>query len=422
MSDSTEQDDEEFGPLLQGKDAWWDFLDAKTQGRSIGGVDVSSNELELEDVGRASEQARAQRRPDFTPHMTQSVRCAECTAQIPVDLPVCVWCGQSPEFRRILREQTLRIEHIDNADVFSEVVDLLIASNDLLKAREVWSALAQPPAVFFFQGSPEQALGLSTRLGELGVRSTISPGEMNQADLAREVFESVMRDTKSWLSAVVALVLMVGLVWLTSWSLMFTVPLFLGIVVLAGTLHTRRFVKRYELNVHVILDRLTGFTPEVQDKTQRALALVRKEEIGDKLTICLMSYYAMWRQMASAPPQVRILLIGLRTHLEELIDHVLNTCLEYGELEALRLQDHLPETMRERLDHVLPLCVERLDKMCHSMEDMRARLVLVTSPSVLALQDGTTMDGMLDALLHEIDEEVVVFEQTLDELAQVQAL
>lgn len=421
MSDSTRQEDEEFGPLLQGKDAWWDFLDAKIQGRAMGQAQ-GPHDLELEDVGRASEQARAQRRPDFTPHMTRSVRCDECAAQIPVDLPVCVWCGQPPGFRRSLREQTLKIEHIDNADVFSEVVDLLIASNERLKAREVWSALAQPPAVFFFEGSPEQAIGLSTRLGELGVRSTVAPSAMSQADLAREVVESVVRDTRAWLSVVVALVVMVAMVWLTSWSLVVTVPLLALIVAAAAAFHTRRFLARYELNVHMILERLTGFSPKIQDKAQRALGLVRSEEIADKLTICLMSYYAMWRQMASAPPQVRVLLMSLRDHLEELMDHVLDACLEYGQLEGLRRQEHLHAHVTERLDHVLPQCVERLDKMCHSMEDMRARLVLVTSPSVLALQDGVTMDQMLDGLLHEMDAEAVVFEQTLEEMAQVQAL
>lgn len=444
--EETELDEEDFQSLLQGKAAWWHFLDAKAQGSLSEEAQVGAASLELEVVGRWAQQQEARKRPKFTPHFTASLRCQSCHAQIPADLTFCVYCGDMPGFERSYRDQIMVIDHIEDSDIFSEVVDLLIQSNLALNPREVWSALAQPPAVFFFKGHDEHAAALTDRLSELGVRAAIGRPEQADVLMWREVVESGLRDKRMVLGSVLVLGLCIALAVLVS-----PYMLILGAVILAGLFYFQsgRFEQRYEIDVIKILNELTGFDAKMVEQSRRTLASIEDEEVKDLLTVCLMEYYAIWRQLASAKPEVRRVLVHLKEGIDDLMQHILDACDQYqllhnyllthdeqsvlasieqvktlmastDEAQTLHLAERDLESRKKQLrtiahiQEVLPGFRTRLMVMCGSLESLRSRVVAVTmSKGKLDIEEIS-----LDEILNELDDEVTVFEQTLQEAVE----
>ncbi len=428
-------EDDRFDSLLQGRDAWWHFMELQAQAppEAASSADAPPA-LELEEVGRWAQRQRAQARPRFQPHFTASLRCRACHAQVPADLTFCVYCGAAPGYSADARPQLMAIAQVQDPDVFSEVVDLLIQSNSGLDAREVWSALAQPPAVFLFNGQDEHAQALVDRLGELGVVASITHPEDATSLMPREIIESVLRrrrDLTLWLALLASVV---GLMFL-SWKLA-ALLLILAAPALA-TYHARRFSQRYAIDVVQILNALTGLDSALATRCQAALrALSEQPEVRDLLTVCLMEYYAIWRHLAAARPELRRLLGPLKGGLDDLLANLADGCARYAQIahyvasvDAPKLSaqiaaleadpDHDARTLRARLEQqqtleraalALPALKRRLGAMAASLEALRARVMAMTL-SRASVEAG---EGAIFDLLSALDDEVVIFEQTLD--------
>lgn len=442
--------DDQFDELLQGKEAWWHFLDAKAQGDTPE-VERGMHSLELQVVGRYATQRQAQERPRFQPHHTASLRCQSCQAQIPADLTFCVYCGGEPGYVGAMRSQTMIIHDIEDPDIFSEIVEMILKSNKSLDPREVWSALAQPPGVFFFDGQDEHALALVDRFAELGVRATITRHELTSVSIRREVVESILRHRPSqlaWLSWIALSALLIGL--LPWWV---GLLLSMGLFLVLWQRQQNMFSERYEIEVVPILNSLTGMTPEIVKMSAQALKSIETQEARDLLTLCLMEYYAIWRHLASASPAVRRLLISLRDSLNDLMSQIVESCLHYAQLEQyLKQSDPLsiersiaqleqellacdePDQQRyiqhqleqrtqqlytaNQCQEVLPVFKQRLSAMSASLEGLRARVVSVT----MNRQNVEAEEQTMTQILRELDDEVGVFEQTLQELAEASLL
>ena len=440
----------DFQELLQGRDAWWHFMEAKAQEASPE-AERGQHTLELQVVGRYATQQQIDARPRFQPHHTASLRCQLCHAQIPADLTFCVYCGGEPGYAGAARQQTMIVHDIADPDLFSEVADMLIASNQTLNPRELRSALAQPPAVFFFSGQDEHARALVDRLGELGVQATISRHTLEGSDLTREVFESILRHKPSQI---------VWGVWaVASLVLGFFAPWWMSAVISGATfmaLAQRQrdmFLARYEIQVVPILNALTGLDAKLVEASKRALATMTRQQTKELLTLCLIEYYAIWRQLASAPPTVRRILTSLRQSLDELMHQIVGVCQHVAQIEnylshirrdeveaalarldarllhesepsnrraiALELeQRHKQQHMLDQCERASPIFEQRLRAMSASLEALRARVVAVTMTQHRAHDE----ELVLSQILLELDQEVTVFEQTIQETVSLSEL
>ena len=444
-----QEDDRGFRTLLQGKEAWWHFLEAKGRGELTPELNHDAAELQLEQVGRIAQREERQRTARFELHSTRNVLCDACGAQIPADLSVCVHCGRRATFVEERHGHLLIIDEVEERDVLDEVAELIGASNDALNASEILSALQQPPAVFSFPGSTIHGEALVARLGELGVRASVEVRSTRRVSMPREVVESILRSPVQislWLAAFV--------IW--GVALLF-VPLFGA---LAGALvtfiglyvwHAQTFVERYEIDVESILDELTGMDRRIKYNTSEILRALRDEEVRRLLTLCLMEYYAIWRQLSAAPPSMRPLLNDLRVNLRGLLYQILDACARYvdlhsyfisqnldalaAELESLderwvrsddpREREVLTRQMSQRqrqlktareVEAMLPPFRQRLSAMCSSMEALRARVVSMTLTRASTSED----EALVEQIMLDLDDELHVFERTLAEVEVVE--
>ncbi len=434
-----------FKHLLQGKDAWWHFMAAKAQGALTPELDGDEIELELQDVGRIAQRKHIDATAKFQPHHTSSLRCDRCGAEIPGDLTFCVHCATAPKFRASSRGQLLVIDAIEDEDILREVAHLLGSSNDALVPTEIEHALRQPPGVFFFPAVDEHAQVLVDRLGELGVRARLSHEESGDVSMLREVFESFARSNRAIDTFLAALCF-----W-TALAFFIKVPAaIIGILATTFALvfyQRKQFARRYELDVEKLLNSMTGMTPDIKQRAIKGLTSLRDDGVKQLLTLCLIEYYAIWRQLSAAPPSMRPLLGGLRENLQELINQILDACLRFGELhgylqlhdlsalekeiedldqQLLTTQDPTTrEMMHRRLNQrhkqvlsaqevraALPGFKERLRAMCASLETLRARVVSMT----LAQTSSDADEALVQQVILELDDEMHVFEQTLAEV------
>ena len=434
-----------FQHLLQGKDAWWHFMAAKARGTLTPELDGEEIELELESVGRIAQRERIDALAKFQPHHTSSLRCDRCGAEIPGDLTFCVYCATPPNFRAAAHGQLLVIDKIEDEDILQEVAQMLGSSNDTLDPKELEDALRQPPGVFYFPAVDEHAEVLVDRLGELGVRARLSHEEAGDVGMIREVFESVARSNRA-IGAFIA----VFAFW-TALAFVVKVPFAIAGILISTFLllfyQRWQFAKRYELDVEKLLNTMTGMTPDIKQRATKGLSSLEDEEVKQLLTLCLIEYYAIWRQLSAAPPSMRPLLGGLRENLQELIHQSLDACLRYSDLHGyLKLQDldkleqeiadldrQLLETedpkaremMRRRLGQrhkqllsarevsdAMPVFKERLRAMCASLETLRARVISMTLTQTSSAAD----EALVQQVILELDDEMLVFEQTLAEV------
>ena len=446
MPSKSEQSAPVFNQLLQGKDAWWHFMAAKAQGERVLDFDAGDGEeLELELVGRMAQRESLDNAPKFHPHHTSSLRCHACSAEVPSDMTFCVYCAAPPSSLTSARGQVLVIEEITQESLLDELAEMLAASSPTLGLAEVRSALLEPPGVFFFPARDEYAQALVSRLAEIGVRASLSHQHSAEVGMVREVFESVLRDRRA---------LGIAAFLLCAWAALAIVlsPLFCmaGIVLTLlalGAIQYRRFETRYELDVDSALNGMTGMTSDIKERAQRGLVSVQDKEVRQLLTLCLIEYYAIWRQLASAPPAMRPLLGELRKNLHELVHQILDACLRYGELHSYAAMHDLEELEREasklgeqllaledaesrrmlrrqidqrerkllslREVHArMPPFKQRLQAMCSSLESLRARVVSMT----LATHISSSDEVLVQQVMLELDDEFAVFEQTLAEV------
>lgn len=443
-----EGDGERFDGLLQGQEAWWHFLGAKASDEPTAEAERGMHSLELQVVGRYATQRQAAVRARFQPSHLIGMRCQSCQAMIPADLTFCVYCGGEPGYKGGLRAQTMIIHDIEDPDVFSEVVELVIRSNAKLNAREVWSALAQPPAVFFFEGHDEHAKALIDRFGELGVNATVTRHERaTQFSMPKEIFESILRHRPSlvaWLSWLALSAILIGLLP----SVWFGIVISAALSVALWRRQQTMFSDRYEIDVIQILNAMTGFDPELIKLCVRALSGIERDASRALLTQCLIEYYGIWRHLASAPPAMRRVVAGLKESLDELTQQIVEVCLHYAQLEhylsthqvsaleetIAQLDAKLLETeeaeQRRYISHeleqrhsqihtarqceeLLPAFERQLVAMCASLEALRARIV-----SMKFAQPASGADEpSLSQILAELDQELSVFEHTIEEVA-----
>ena len=435
-----------FENLMQGRDAWWYFLEAKGRGELAPELGSDEEvELELAEVGRIAQRHERERRPKFQPHSTQSLRCEHCAAQVPADLTFCVYCGGEPRFSHRARWQLLIVDRVEQSEVLEELTEILKASNDKLELREVRHALGQPPAVFYFEGRDEHAGALVDRLGELGVRARTSTADDPQVSMNREVAESILRDPRAmgmWLFAVTG-VAALGFIIPVPIAMLIGLSMALGLV----WFQSGKYRERYELDVVRVLNALTGMDQAMIQAARKALASVQDEEVKQTLTVCLMEYYAIWRQLSAAAPQVRQMLGGVKDDLDDLLAQIIDTCLQFAELHNYASTYPAEEVRAEiaRLDarfvrsqdarergalgrqleqrHKQLLVIEevaskigpfraRLGAMCASMESLRARVVSMSLANKVSRDD----EALVSEIMLGLDEELTVFEEAVAEV------
>jgi serine/threonine protein kinase len=451
----------ELDALIQGRDSWWHFLDAKSRGESLGHTVGERGPQVAFDVEDASEtgleldldhdRMRARTRPRFQPHALANLSCSRCGALVPADLTFCVYCGGEPRYQGTPSAHLLVIEDVADPQVLSHLSELLRAANDDLDADELASALSQPPAVFFFHAFPDHAGALVDRLAEVGVDASLSSPDAPSVSLAREVQEAIFRDKKLTAGFFGILALWALVAFIPSVGVPFAMLGILATVFGTIFVQRRRYEERYTVDPARVLELLNGLGGDLPESCSRVLSSLRDDEVRDLLTGCLMEYYAIWRHLSSAPPHVTPILGELESSLDDLLSEVLDASARYAELHTY-LADHprsrlerrvseLAEKARaaqdepsrqalvrelgqrrkqlattERIESILPRVRERLEAMRATMESLRARVVAVTSlDHQLDALDGDS----LEVILAELDDEVTIFEQTVAEAAEV---
>ncbi len=442
-----------FAPLLQGKDAWWHFLEAKDRG-TLDSYDEGHDdeELELEDVGRLAQRNRLEARPSFQVAFTQSLRCDHCSAQIPADLTFCVHCGASPRFLAAMQWHLLVVDRIDEPRVLDELTVILEQANEHLSAKELRHALSQPPAVFYFYGRDEHASVFVTRLYELGIRAYTTPASRPDVPMAREVAESILRNPWAISVWVVSIV-----VWVI--AALFINPVYAlagGILTLAVVLYgqSSQFRVRYELDVAHVLNALTGFDATMITQASQTLAKLEDDSVREILTVSLMEYYAIWRKLSAAPIAVRPVLSTVKANLDDLMIQILGSCARYSEIYEYAMR-HSPEqlevrmhkmqqaiqsaTDRQQADHlqlqyqelgrqyevscqaqdVLEKFKFKLEAMWLSLESLRSRVSAMTMNHTIGSGTRGDHDAQVQQIMLDLDAELEACEDVFDVMVGV---
>lgn len=432
------------GLLMHGEEAWWHFLEARDRGELLepGSVDEDEPLLELEEVGRIAQRNQFDARPSFQVSYTQSLRCDKCSAQIPADLTFCVYCGAAPRFMAAMRGHVLVVEEIEEPDILEELGGIIEQGNAHLQARELRHALAQPPAVFYFQGRDEHADAFVTRLHELGIRARTMPSSRPDVPMVREVAESILRNR--WALSVWAVVL---LLW--SGSTLFLSPVialggFFITMLIVIYIQSEQYTVRYRIDVVGVLNALTGFDSDMVRQASQTLLKLQDEQVKELLTRSLMEYYAIWRRLAAARVEVRPMLGDVKESLDELMIQILGSCVRYAELHQYSAQQDMDRLdasieeleakrrrgggdattsaqLRELQAHrevllqtsaVLAPFRERLERMWRSLESLRRRV------SALTLQEGvagiSSREEEIQTILATLDTELDACEEVLD--------
>lgn len=448
MADEKDEQEGGFETLLQGKEAWWHFLEAKANG-SVPEVPVAESGLELQEVGRMAERAeRAEReqRSGFRLAPTQSLRCDRCQAQIPADLTFCVFCGASPRFMAAMRWQLLIIDRVEDPDVLEELSRILESANEKLTASELRHALSQPPAVFYFHGRDEHAAAFVARLSELGIRVHTSYAERPDVSMNQEIVESIARNPhmlRFWFALLIGAV--VGAFFL---PILLVMGITLAVSAAMIVFQARQYKERYELNMVQVLNALTGFDETMIQQAVHTLERLEDPQVKQLLTVCLTEYYAIWRQLGAASPEVRPLLSDLKENLDDLLIQILGSCAKYAELDsyARRVQ---PDKIRERhtslcaqrertsspreqvmiqeqiaqlerqlhthqeAERVLRPFRDRLELMMASMETLRGRVVGLT----LRHEARADQEAQIAQILLDLDIELDTFEDVVEDVS-----
>lgn len=436
----------DFAPLLQGRDAWWHFLEAKSQDEAFEPDTAHVGDeprLELQDVGRMAQRHAREKRPSFQVAETQSLRCDQCAAQVPADLTFCVYCGAAPRFLAAMRWQLLIVEQIEDRDVLEEVSCILEQGNDELSAREIRHALGQPPAVFYFHGRDEHAAALVDRLFEIGIHARTSYASNSDVLMTREVVESVVRNP-----AYIAMWVVLGLIWAVGaffFSPLIALAGFLLTGLVLGYVQSSSYRTRYELNVTSVLNALTGFDPAMAQQAVHTLGKLKDESIKELLTVSLMEYYAIWRHLSAAPIEVRPLLSEVKENLDDLLVQILGSCTKYAELHGFVERSNLAKVRRKLEElhqaahktydattlNTLHAQIEELERHAHTIQDaqrvldpfaqrlhcmlanfeaLRTRVALMTMRS--SSQDHH--EDLVHKIMLDLDTELGSFEEALD--------
>ena len=445
MSNDEEQGDEGDRPkmehLLQGRDAWWHFLEAKGRGEQPSPAPIEileggdEDEIELEMVGRLAERAERDRQPAFKLHTTVSARCRHCLAQVPGDLPMCLCCAESAPRIGTRRRYLIVIGELESVALVDEIAGLISASNDSLHEREIESALRQPPAIFTFHSHFVPAQALVERLGEMGAVARLDLEDETDESIGREVFEAMARRPRIMALWVASVLASIALGVITSWfASALCIALASAILIVY---QTSSFGRRYAIGVDPILSSLTGFDEEMMHKTQRVFDALDDPQIARLVTACLMEVYAIWRQLSAAPPQMRAMGSELKQHLHALTHRLLDQCERYAQLDAyashlgsqglqaLEQESSASNSVlraeaagRDRrttqeLDRALGALTEHLHETWARLESMRARVVSTT------LKERIEPDESLRDSLVEFDHEITIFEEAMEEVERL---
>ena len=438
-----------FTSLLQGREAWWHFLEAKSLDEHADGGSperVDDHGLELAEVGRLAERHERERRPTFHIARTQSLRCEECAAQIPADLTFCVHCGATPRFMAAMTWHRLVVERVERREVLNELAEIIGRGNQALSPKELAHALSQPPAVFYFYGRSEHAEALTDRLFESGITAHASPTRQpSEVSMTREVAESIVRNPvylSGWVIAasIWAIVAISGAV---GWAALGAILTFFAL----GSLQAARYKKRYEFRAAEVLNALTGFDAVLAQQAAHTLKRLEDQRINELLSVALMEYYAIWRHVSAAPPPVRPLLSEVKEHLDDLLVQIIGSCAKYAELHAYASR-HNAEALAERLEAlgsssappdqasaaslnahreelhrqvetahqaaaVLTPFASRLERMLATLETLRARVVAITLRA--ARHDAPSAhDEEMRLIMLDLDAELLAVEDVLD--------
>ncbi len=439
QGDHNDGDGGEFDQkLLTNVDKWWEFLDPVTydideSSHSRGTASATADQLDW--TALKSTERRGPIGFGFF-H-----RCSECGKSVPPDLTFCVHCGGQPRGMGPPSEYAVVIKEIAPGRRDDTIALLRRASGDV-DVSELGKIADRPPIVFTLRARREQAATIVARMTDLGIYARSFSVDDPSVPWISETLESFLREPKR---AFVAFLLLagtfVGTVFLS------VAVLFFGLIAFGFFFKMQMdwFRSRYQFSTWDLLNGLTGLDGGKAEEAAGLLRELRDEGVRGSLTVALMEYYTLHQSLQSQSEVYGPTIAGTLETLEELLDQILQACARFqrverfllqnrpGELEAkvASLQTELAsatgdtaELLQKQLDAVTQQLAtqqrllevrdefrDRLRAMTRSLGALRARL-----ETVRANVSARWEDIPLDQVLSELDDELVIFEETFESI------
>lgn len=426
--------------LLTDVDKWWEFLDPITyevnEGSHARGV-ASATADRLDWTAVRSTERRGPVGFGFF-H-----RCADCGRPVPPDITFCVHCGGQPHGIRTTQPYTVIIKRFEDDDAVETCIELLQAGAGEVSPAELRHMTARPPVVFNVRARREEVAALVARLSEIGIYSRSFSTDDPSIPWFSETFESFLRRPgRSLLFVAIAALTMIFSVTF-SWGVL---PFGLIALGFFFNLQMQWFKGRCHFAIGRLLRAVTGFDSGRATEAASLLKGLRDDEVRGSLTVALMEYYTLQQTLRTHEGMYGRAIEGTRELLVELLDQILQSCARFQRIErflgqarpsemeariaSLRqelrtapdaetrgyLQRELDAVIdhfdtHQRLQKIRDDFRTRLRAMTRSLEALRSRL-----DTVRANVSARWEDVDMEKILAELDDELVVFEQTFEEI------
>lgn len=445
MNSGRDKSDGDFQQtLLTDVDKWWEFLDPQTYELVDDLPQPTRTSASMLDWSKT--RGTRSRRPTGFGFFN---RCDSCGRPVPPDFTFCVHCGGVPHSPAQLSTWTIVVKELDGDEARETAVRVVMEGGQDLGLEELRGMFRQLPAIVNTTARRDQVAALVARLAEQGIYAKSFPVDDPSIPWIRETIESIVRRPAA-LATLAALVGISALLWV---NLSVAIGVFFGLASLAmfGGRAFRHYTDRYTVDVHRMLEAVTGFDHDLADEASGLLRRLRDTEVRGYLTICLMEYYTLLQQFRGhAAEGYGGALSRASGALEALMGQILRVCGKYA-----RLHDHLASTepaaiearlaeieqervgvdattrklldgeatyLRDQLADLAKMAAlqrsfhARLGALTTSMESLRARVASLRVRTV-AVTDWEAVS--LEDVLAELDDELEVFEQTFEELEVV---
>lgn len=426
--------------LLTDVDKWWEFLDPVTydtrEGAHAKGVPSATADRLDWTVVRKTERRGPVGFGFFH-------RCEDCGRPVPPDITFCVHCGGPPHGFGRRDPFTVVIKRFEDADAAEACVELLSVGSSEVSVEELRKVVSRPPIVFNVRAQREEVAALVARLTDLGIYARSFSTDDPSIPWISETAESFLRrPARGAVFAAIALAALFASV-LFSWAIL---PF--GLIALGFYFHTQMqwFKSHYHFNSGNLLRSMTGFDDGRALEASDLLKSLRDQDVKASLTVAMMEYYTLQQALRSHEGIYGDVLAGTREILVELLDQILASCARFQRIEHFLsqarptelesriasleaeiaastdpetsgyLQRELTSVVRHLETHRRLLTVRedfrvRLEAMTRSLETLRSRL-----ETARARVSARWEDVDMEKILAELDDELVVFEQTFEEI------
>lgn len=439
-TDRDEERDDFDSQLLTDVDKWWEFLDpvtyeVKDGSHARGVASATADRLDWTAV------RKTERRGPVGFGFFH--RCGDCGRPVPPDITFCVHCGGQPHGFQKSDPYTVVIKKFEDDEAEQKCVELLLAGSSEISADELRRIVSRPPVVFNVRAQREQVAALVARMAEMGVYARSFSTDDPSIPWFTETAESFTRRP----AAALVLVAILGLTLL--FSIFYSWGIFpFGLIALGFFFHSQMqwFKGRYHFAVGRLLRTITGFDAGRAAEASDILKSLRDEEVRGSLTVAMMEYYTLQQALRTHDSMYAHAIGPGRDLLVELLDQILQSCARFQRIEQF-LGQARPTEMEQRivslqaeveaandaktrgfLERELTAVTEHLEthrRLQSIRDDFRARLKAMTRSletlrsrleTVRANVSARWEDVDMEAILAELDDELVVFEQTFEEI------